>query len=104
MNSGDATVIGDRLRAARRESGCTQKEAAAECHVSRQAVSAWERGESAPTVRELMALALLYGASTDFLLFGVKTVPDSRAHVVQQILAGAPARPDLPRAPKLTEV
>lgn len=104
MNREEATVIGHRLRGARQGSKRTQREAAAECGVSRQAVSAWERGESAPTVRELMTLALLYGASTDYLLFGVKTVPDSHAAVVQQILAGPPALPSFPPAPRLTEV
>lgn len=103
MNREEATAIGERLRAVRQEARRTQKDAAAECRVSRQAVSAWERGETIPSVPELMALALLYGVSADYLIFGVKTVPDSRTAVVQQILAGAPAMPDLPAAPKFTE-
>lgn len=82
-------AIGDRLREARQQARRTQKDVAAECKVSRQAVSGWERGESLPPTPELMALAVLFGASTDYLLFGVKAVPVST--LVHGILARAPA-------------
>lgn len=81
--------IGERLRAARQQARRTQKEVASECKVSRQAVSGWERGESVPPTAELMALAMLFGTSTDYLLFGVKAVPVST--LVHGILARAPA-------------
>ena len=82
-------AIGGRLRAARQQARRTQKDVAIECNVSRQAVSSWERGETLPPALELMALAVLFGTSTDYLLFGVKAVPASS--VVQGILGRTPA-------------
>lgn len=65
--------IGGRLQSARRQISSTQQEVAAELRVSRQAVSAWERGVSVPNALELRLLAVRYGVSADFLLFGVAT-------------------------------
>jgi transcriptional regulator with XRE-family HTH domain len=39
--------------------------------VTRQAVSAWERGANAPNIVELMSLIALYGVSADQVLYGV---------------------------------
>ena len=61
--------IANRLAQLRREKGYSQEQAAAALFVSRQAVSKWERGESAPDTDNLVALSKLYGMSIDQLLF-----------------------------------
>ncbi len=68
-------ILGARLRQAREENQFTQSDAAAHCGVTRQTISGWERGDSPICVLQLGALAVLYGKSTDFLIFGIQTVP-----------------------------
>ena len=58
-----------RLRAAKR---MTQEELAAQLHVTRQAVSAWETGTADPSTSNLLALAKLFGVSAEELLRSVE--------------------------------
>jgi len=60
--------IGQRLAARRRTHGLSQEELAARLGLSRQAVSNWERAETAPDTDNLIALAKLYGVTLDELL------------------------------------
>lgn len=59
-----------RLAAARKEQKMTQSEVAERLHVSFQAVSLWERGETTPEIEKLIEIADLYGISIDWLLRG----------------------------------
>lgn len=68
-------VLGGRLRQARQEIKLTQQAVAAHCKVTRQTVSGWERGDAPVDVSHLSELAVLYGKSTDYLIFGLRTVP-----------------------------
>lgn len=53
------------IRTLRKAKGLTQEDLAAQLHVTRQAVSSWERGGSCPDFDTLKALAeLLYGMDT----------------------------------------
>ena len=52
----------------RRAAKLSQEELAARVGVSRQAVSKWELGESAPEVTKLVALARIFGVTADQLL------------------------------------
>lgn len=63
--------MGERIRAERTRLGLTQVDLAAALQVGPQAVSKWERGENAPDVATLPALAELLGVSTDRLLGAV---------------------------------
>ena len=63
------------MRAARKQSGLSQTEVATDFLITRQAVSAWERAASMPTVTQLYEIGLLYGVSIDYLLYGVRVVP-----------------------------
>lgn len=67
-------AIGKRLREARTQMNLTQEQVAGDIGRSRQAVSAWERGETMPTLREFAALVEIYGVSSDRILFGVLDV------------------------------
>jgi transcriptional regulator with XRE-family HTH domain len=78
-------VVAARLRKARLETKLTQVEVAATLDVSRQTISAWERGQSQPSLPEFRELAQLYGVSADLLLFGIQTVPLG-SHMLATIL------------------
>ena len=60
--------IANRLVELRRANGYSQESLAAALGVSRQAVSKWERAESAPDTDNLISLARLYRISLDGLL------------------------------------
>lgn len=64
-----------RMAAARRQRGMTQAEVAQELNVSFQAVSQWERGETAPEIDKLPQIAQLFGVTTDWLLIGREEDP-----------------------------
>lgn len=61
-------TLGEKLMQARKAAGLTQADIAAKLHVSRQAVSRWESGQSKPSTEKLLALGELYGVSIDRLL------------------------------------
>lgn len=73
-------TLGEKLTQARKAAGLTQADIAAKLHVSRQAVSRWESGQSKPSTEKLLTLGNLYGISLDQLLSAeepaVETVPD----------------------------
>lgn len=85
MNAELIREVGERLKAARTAAQLTQADVARDFQITRQAVSAWERGVHLPSVNELYALCLLYGTSSDFLLFGMRTVPASSKPVIQDL-------------------
>lgn len=58
----------EELTALRKEKGLSQQELAEAVGVSRQAVSRWETGQSAPSTENLVALCTIYGVSLDALL------------------------------------
>ena len=64
--------LGEVLRQKREENKMTQEFVAETIGVSRQAVSKWENGTSDPSTSNLIALARLYGISTEELLNEVK--------------------------------
>ncbi|WP_305297391.1 helix-turn-helix domain-containing protein [Parvibacter caecicola] len=89
--------IAERLIALRREKGLSQEGLAARLGVSRQAVSKWERAESAPDLENLVALADLYAVTVDELVRGpvaTETVNVADAEVapaVEGVAAGVVA-------------
>lgn len=66
----------DRLIELRRKKGMSQEELAGELGLSRQAISKWERAESAPDIGNLVALSELYGVSLDDIVRGVAPESD----------------------------
>ena len=58
------------IRALRKAKGLTQEDLAARLHVTRQAVSSWERGGSCPDFDTLKALAEILEATPEQLLYG----------------------------------
>jgi len=58
----------DTLCRLRKAHGLTQMELAEQLHLTRQAVSKWERGESVPDIFHLCRLSELFGVSVDVLV------------------------------------
>ena len=61
-------TISEKIGALRHECGMSQDELAEKLDVSRQSVSKWESGKALPDSDKVLALAELFGVSTDFLL------------------------------------
>lgn len=98
--------IAQRLAELRRERGFSQEGLAEQLGLSRQAVSKWERAESAPDMGNLIALADLYEVTLDELLRVSPEVADDvrfesqeRAESVEtEAAAAAEASPQSPGA------
>ena len=61
-------TFGEKLQALRQSAGMSQDALAERLDVSRQAVSRWERDETMPETDKVVALADLFGVTTDYLL------------------------------------
>lgn len=75
--------IARNLKRLRRQRGLTQEELADRLHVTRQAVSNWERNQNLPELEVLLSAAEALGASVDELLYGPRpaeqpNAPESR--------------------------
>ena len=64
----NARTLGEVLKQHRMDCKITQEFVAESIGVSRQAVSKWESGTSAPSTTNLMALAKLFGVAAEELL------------------------------------
>lgn len=67
-NAENAKTLGEILKQHRVDCKMTQEFVAEMLGVSRQAVSKWENGTSAPSTTNLMALAKLFGVAAEDLL------------------------------------
>ena len=63
-------TIGEKIREYRLKKGLTQDALAAELHVSSQAVSKWENGQTAPDISLLLPLSKTLGVGLNLLLGG----------------------------------
>ena len=61
-------TIGEKISILRRDFGMSQDELAEKLDVSRQSVSKWESGKALPDSDKILAMAELFGVSTDFIL------------------------------------
>ena len=62
-------TLGEKLQQLRKSRGLSQEQLAAELDVSRQAVSKWECGDSAPDLDKLRAICTYFGVTTDYLIW-----------------------------------
>lgn len=69
--------IGERIMALRKEKNISQTELAKRLNVSRQAVSKWEQGVSAPDTERLIQLAEILGTEVEYLATGTHPEPGS---------------------------
>ena len=75
----------------RKRSGMSQEELAEKVGVSRQAVSKWELGDAVPELDKLVALARVFGVTTDWLLSEEEPAPEPETPPRQTQTAAAPS-------------
>ena len=68
-------TLGERIQSYRKRAGLSQEALAEQLGVSRQAVSKWEVDAAQPELDKVVALAKLFGITTDQLLLGVAPDP-----------------------------
>lgn len=71
--------LSQRLADLRKENKLSQEALAEKMGLSRQAISKWERGESAPDTENLILLSSIYGITLDELLHGKQTLNNDKA-------------------------
>ncbi len=62
-------TLGEKLQLLRKSRGLSQEQFAEVLEVSRQAVSKWECGDSAPDLDKLRAIYTYFGVTTDYLIW-----------------------------------
>ena len=66
----------NKLYELRKQKGLSQEELANRLNVSRQTISKWEIGDSAPDLEKLVAISDLFGISLDELVHGEAPEPE----------------------------
>ena len=61
-------MLGEKIRNLRKENNISQEELAEKLNVSRQSVSLWENGQTQPSIENIIAIAKIFGVTTDILL------------------------------------
>ena len=78
-----------RFAQCRKQRGLSQKFVALSLGVAAPSVSAWETGDSNPSQDNLIALAALYGVSTDYLLGISNAAQPELDGEISELLTGA---------------
>ena len=83
--------IARNLKRLRRQKGLTQEALADKLHVTRQAVSNWERNRNLPELEVLLSAAEALGASMDELLYGPRAAapPDGPENRRKKVITAA---------------
>ncbi len=68
-------TLGERIQSCRKRAGLSQEQLAERLGVSRQAVSKWESDAAQPELDKVVALARVFGITTDQLLLGTGPAP-----------------------------
>ncbi|MDR0905834.1 MAG: helix-turn-helix domain-containing protein [Oscillospiraceae bacterium] len=63
-------MIADRIKILRQQKAMTQSDLARRLGITRSAINAWELGISVPSTQYIVALAKLFGTTTDYI-FGL---------------------------------
>ncbi len=69
-------MLGGRIGALRRQAGYTQAALAEKLNISASAIGMYEQGRREPSADTLVAMAELFGVSTDYLLTGRANTPE----------------------------
>lgn len=82
-------TLGENLQELRRAAGLSQEEVAGRLFVSRQSVSKWENDQAEPGVKNLKALADLYGVTLDQLAGRLSQEDEEAGPVFEVVDSGA---------------
>ena len=72
-------ILADKIIELRKRAGYSQEDLAEKLGVSRQSISKWEGAQSIPDMNKILAMADLFGVSTDYLLRDEMDVPEGSA-------------------------
>lgn len=61
-------ILADKIINERKKNGWSQEDLAEQLSVSRQSVSKWEGAQAVPDIQKIIAMADIFGVSTDYLL------------------------------------
>ncbi len=93
----DLKRVGERINQCRISEGLSQEEMAELLHLSRQAVSWWELGKSAPSIDNIIALTRIFHVSFEYLLCLDEPAPvdpddifrySSREYIIHELMEG----------------
>lgn len=86
--------LADRILYLRKKKGISQEELAEKLLISRQAVSKWESGQSAPDLEKIVMLSDYFEVTTDYLLKGVEPEPVKCPEIQEEkkLLTGTEAK------------
>lgn len=79
-------MLGARIAMLRREAGYSQAELAKLLGISASAVGMYEQGRREPAVDILVAMARIFGVTTDYLLTGKPAEPGDRQIAEQTVM------------------
>lgn len=79
-------MLGQRIAALRRNAGLSQAELAKHLQVSASAVGMYEQGRREPAAETLVAMARVFGVSTDYLLTGTCRDDEEEAQLSDMLL------------------
>ncbi|MCR5006810.1 MAG: helix-turn-helix domain-containing protein [Clostridiales bacterium] len=85
-------IMADKIIDLRKKNGWSQEELAEQLGVSRQSVSKWEGAQSVPDLNKVIAMAQVFGVSTDYLLKDDMEAPQISEDVRQDAEYDEPAR------------
>ncbi|MBE6764700.1 MAG: helix-turn-helix transcriptional regulator [Ruminococcaceae bacterium] len=77
-------ILADKIIQLRKKNGWSQEELGEQLGVSRQAVSKWESMQSVPDINKIIAMAQVFGVSTDYLLKDEMETPERAEHSQEQ--------------------
>lgn len=83
-------MISENIKKYRKANNLSQDDLAEKLNVSRQSISLWENGQTQPTLENIVALAKVFGVSTDALLISSDEQPE------EDTAPETPASPDAP--------
>ena len=89
----DNGILGQRIKTCRQAAGISQEKVAELVGVSRQAVTKWETGQSAPSTENLFKLAEIFGTTVDLILTAEtvdsaedgREIPTSQKSIAEQM-------------------
>ena len=84
-------MLGARIAALRRQAGLSQTQLAQRLQISPSAVGMYEQGRREPSLDTVVAMAAVFGVSTDYLLTG-RIPPERLRALVEDRLASAESR------------
>lgn len=79
-------MLGPRIAALRRSAGMSQSELARQLKISPSAVGMYEQGRREPSADMLVAMARIFGVTTDYLLTGRPETPEAEDALSRMLL------------------